>query len=84
MSIKAIILSIVATFAPDGPTDKDDDPSISEDHYFCCEVVNDAGKGSGDGCVKISEDHVNSCSQVLGCSHGFTKDEGAVRCTGPK
>lgn len=86
MSIQTLILMFIATFGapPDGPKDKDDQPRIKVigNQHFCCESVNSIGKGSGDGCVAVSADHINTCEDLLYCPFGYTKSGGGVTCTG--
>jgi hypothetical protein len=56
-------------------------PIDKKEQTFCCDSVNSMGKGSGEGCVTITEDHVDSCSDVLACAEGYTKTDGHVTCT---
>lgn len=84
MLTKSLLTIILAALGVQPDIDAPKCAKPIEDHHFCCESVNSEGKGSGDGCVKISEDSVNSCSEVLGCTHGYTKSGGVVRCTGPQ
>lgn len=55
------------------------DCSVCRPRRLC--QVDPAGRGSGDGCVKMSESHVNSCSDVPYCPGGWTKSDGTVHCT---
>lgn len=79
MSIHEIVLTLLSTLNP--PDDVQPKIKPIPDHYFCCSSVDNAGKGSGEGCVNMTSDHVNTCSDVLFCPGGWTKSDGTVHCT---
>ncbi|KIG15996.1 hypothetical protein DB30_05050 [Enhygromyxa salina] len=70
--------------APAGPPheqpEKKPPDDIEKDYIFCCQSVDTQTK-SGDGCVTIGENQIDSCSTVLACADGFTKQDGTVTCT---
>jgi hypothetical protein len=81
MSIKALLLSILAACNTD-PTERPANPpgtGEEDGQHFCCTTV-DSGNKSGEGCVGISKENINACSKVLYCSADWTKDDGVVRC----
>jgi hypothetical protein len=86
----ALVLLLGAAFvgyaradSPDAPPNKDDQPltRVKKEQSFCCDSVNSAGKGSGEGCVTVNEEDVDGCSDVLACAEGYTKSDGHVVCT---
>ncbi|KIG12572.1 hypothetical protein DB30_01235 [Enhygromyxa salina] len=85
MFIKHTILAILAACGinnPDGPDDKElPPPPPDPSHYFCCHTV-DADKLTGEGCVTIGANQVDSCASVLHCANTFTKMDGEVKCEG--
>lgn len=83
MAIETLLLTILSTLLSpsEAPDEVRPDTKLLPNHFFCCDSVDSSGRGSGEGCVKMSEDHVNSCSDVLYCPGGWTKSEGTVRCT---
>jgi hypothetical protein len=91
VTIKLLLLAILAACGvnsnsanagpPVEPPNKEAPDETEEDKdYFCCHSVN-TGKRSGDGCVTIGKNQIDSCSKVLACAGGFTKDDGTVTCT---
>jgi hypothetical protein len=80
MWIKLLLIA-AATAYGGPPSDKQPPPEVEEkDYIFCCHDVDTANK-SGEGCVTIAEQQINSCSTVLACHEGFTKKDGTVTCT---
>jgi hypothetical protein len=76
---------------PQGPTDKDDRPNgpkvVIKTEYFCCDSVDPGGNdgaGTGQGCVKTTEDNINGCRFWLACPGGATGSDGTTTCTNPK
>jgi hypothetical protein len=50
-----------------------------EGQHFCCTSVSPKDF-TGDGCVAVSKEQINSCDNVLYCSEGWVKSEGKVAC----
>jgi hypothetical protein len=61
---------------PVEPPDIDD---AQEDQHFCCKSV-DLEKWTGEDCVAISKEHINSCNEVLYCPGLWGKSNGVVKC----
>ncbi|MFO7567758.1 MAG: hypothetical protein R6X02_34265 [Enhygromyxa sp.] len=51
-----------------------------ENQHFCCNSVNSNDGGSGEDCTAISKELINSCTKVLYCAGGWTKEDGVVNC----
>ncbi|KIG18896.1 hypothetical protein DB30_07232 [Enhygromyxa salina] len=63
------------------PDDREppDPPQI--DQHFCCNSVNSTGHGSGQGCVAINKENINTCAEILYCASNWTKNsDGDVKC----
>ncbi len=69
----------------DQPFDAVDDPGDKqppaeqpqEDQHFCCQDVKD---GTGEDCVAIGKESINSCPNVLYCDGKWEKKDVKVTC----
>ncbi|WP_052557445.1 hypothetical protein [Enhygromyxa salina] len=87
-SSAAVTLAILAGCAqpspqPSPPTPTTPDhrrhPETRHDQHFCCQSVS-AKPWSGEGCVTIAVEHINTCAKVLYCPGKWINDEGDVTC----
>jgi hypothetical protein len=84
MLTKPLLLAILAVCGahsgPDNqPVKPPDIDEGGEDQHFCCNDV-DAAKFTGDGCVAIAKENINSCNAVLYCPGKWAKKDGKVTC----
>lgn len=83
MLTKAVltIAILAACVAPSNPPDDGYQPNqtVLMDQHFCCNKV-DPKTLSGEGCTAIGPEHINTCSKVLFCPEGWTKNDGDVSC----
>ncbi|PRQ06231.1 hypothetical protein [Enhygromyxa salina] len=89
MLTKSLLLAFLAACgvnSSDSPTEppterpeKKPPDDIEKVHIFCCQKV-DVKTKTGDGCVTIGSDKIDSCSSVLACAGSFTKVDGTVTC----
>lgn len=84
--IATILLTIIAacgvhsdaaTDATDGQPDKKPPVEIEEGQHFCCTNVD---KLTGEGCVAINAENINTCDKVLYCNGNWMKVDGKVTC----
>ncbi|KIG12570.1 hypothetical protein DB30_01233 [Enhygromyxa salina] len=84
MFIKPTILAILAACGinsnpPDAPDEIEPPDDQQIDQHFCCQSVS-AKPWSGEGCVTIAVEHINTCAKVLYCPGKWINDEGDVTC----
>lgn len=61
------------------PSDIQSQVESGEDQHFCCDDV-DLSTWSGEGCLLISEDDLNSCSNILYCDGKWERQDGRAAC----
>jgi hypothetical protein len=83
---KPLLLALLAacgvnssTTTTEPPTKAPPSEPSQEDQHFCCHDV-DQKSLSGDGCVTIGKEQINSCNNVLYCSGNWSKKDGHVVC----
>jgi hypothetical protein len=65
--------------APDQPDKLQPEEDIQEDQHFCCHSVDPKSK-TGDGCVTIGANQIDTCGEVLYCPGFWAKHDGKVSC----
>jgi hypothetical protein len=63
---------------PDVPEDLPVSPPPEEQH-FCCKSV-DLKEKSGEDCIKIDDDYIDQCGELLFCSGDWGKSKGITKC----
>lgn len=82
---KPLLLAIIAACGLSGaaaPAEQPDKKPPKEDvgdQHFCCTDV-DPDKLTGQGCVSIGPENINSCDRVLYCEGNWAKKDGVVTC----
>ena len=76
-SLDAVLESAADT---DTPNRSRDIESPLPKQHFCCSSVDLDGKGSGEGCMAIGEELINSCVHVLYCAGSWGRDEDVTKC----
>ncbi|PRP95884.1 hypothetical protein ENSA5_37540 [Enhygromyxa salina] len=69
---------VLSNNAP-APEDREPPDQGEEDQHFCCSSI-DTQNWTGDGCVAINKENINSCQKVLYCPGKWAKDDGTVTC----
>lgn len=59
------------------PADKQPPDDEQQGQHFCCQMVNNF---TGEGCISINVENINSCANVLYCSGDWMKKDGVVTC----
>lgn len=84
MLTKPLLFTIIAACGvlsgaavPNEQPEKRPPDEIQEGQHFCC---TDVDKFTGEGCVAISNENINSCDRVLYCSGNWIKKDGKVTC----
>ena len=82
MGTKPLLLAFLAACgvssgAAANPNEKAPPEDEVKGHYFCCQTVD---KLTGEGCVTIGANQVDSCNNVLYCEGSFMKKDGKVYC----
>jgi hypothetical protein len=81
---KSIMLTIIAACGvasgaatPVGQHEKKPPEEIQKGQHFCC---TDVDKFTGEGCVAINAENINTCDRVLYCAGNWQKKDGKVTC----
>ena len=81
--MNTIVASILALLTECGVSSATEPPieapeESREDQHFCCTDV--STNGTGEGCVAINKENINSCDRVLSCGDKWVKKDGKVTC----
>ena len=82
MFAKTIVFTLLAacgvTSNPSTDPDKIEPPEeLQENQHWCCNTVSDF---TGEGCVAIAKENINTCKNVLYCEGNWMKQDGKVTC----
>ncbi|PRQ05965.1 hypothetical protein [Enhygromyxa salina] len=87
MFARTILLTVLAATcgatdhpSEDGPDDITQEEVRPIDQHFCCSEVASTKPLSGEGCVAIGKESINSCEIVLYCAADWLKEGGTVTC----
>jgi hypothetical protein len=73
----ATALGITSGAAPDSKDRPAKPPGCESGQHFCCTSID---KLTGEGCVTISRENINTCDKVLYCDGTWMKSDGKVVC----
>jgi hypothetical protein len=84
-TIVSILLTILTACVGAGaavPTDQPDKKppkEVGEDQHFCCSKV-DLADLTGEDCVAVGVESINTCAAVLYCEGSWGKEDAKVAC----
>ncbi|KIG18901.1 hypothetical protein DB30_07237 [Enhygromyxa salina] len=69
----------ITTNPPDAPDEIEPPDDEQVEQHFCCSSV-DLKNMTGENCVAINKEQINTCLSVLYCGNTWGKDNGTIAC----
>jgi hypothetical protein len=79
LSALLAVCGVHSSTATDKPPSDEPDAKPRDEILFCCQHIDVKAK-TGNTCITIEDDEIDSCSNILTCAKGFTKKDGIVTC----